>query len=171
LTCRARFYYNRRNNKYLALRDLAEAEASSGALDVMLACHRYTLMAKLSWAASTAVEDVTSFAMSEKYLTTAQRHDTFASQTQAAFWTELRHRKVRPPSLVMIATFRMELMTPRPSLQPDFEKLHRIALRMNLATTTARDSYHALLRMRPNSPQVLRLFGSFLIDIINDRWG
>ncbi len=51
---------------------------------------------------------------------------------------------------------------------PDLTKLHELSRKINSAITSTSEAFRKLLKLSDMSPQVLRMFASFCLEVSND---
>jgi PAS domain S-box-containing protein len=88
--------------------------------------------------------DVLGYMAFQQTLQDARRFDEATTKYQLMFWDELLKDKT------------------------DIGRLNDIATLINTAMVSAQDSFRKLVKMNPNSTQVLRMYASFLIEIANE---
>ncbi|KAI8808720.1 hypothetical protein BJ742DRAFT_807285 [Cladochytrium replicatum] len=55
------------------------------------------------------------------------------------------------------------------SKHPNYRKLYELASNISMAVNTAKEKYLALLKLSPDSVTAYKLYGSFLINVLNDK--
>ncbi|TPX61888.1 hypothetical protein PhCBS80983_g00801 [Powellomyces hirtus] len=88
--------------------------------------------------------DVIDFIAFEQNMQHAKKHEQRAVHAVTQFWAELLRRN------------------------PSFERLQAHGVLLTAAASSAQQSYGAMLRLSPHSANVYRLYGNFLINILND---
>ncbi|KAJ3028151.1 UNVERIFIED_CONTAM: hypothetical protein HDU68_002343 [Siphonaria sp. JEL0065] len=88
--------------------------------------------------------DGVDFIAFERHLATAKRNERRATISIVQFWAELMKK------------------------HPSIHKLETYGSAITSAITAARGSYLTLIKLSPNSPNVYRMYGAFLINVIND---
>ncbi|KAI9326870.1 hypothetical protein BDR26DRAFT_940900 [Obelidium mucronatum] len=88
--------------------------------------------------------DGVDFIAFERHLATAKKNERKATISIVQFWAELMKR------------------------HPSIHKLETYGSAITSAITAARGSYLTLIKLSPNSPNVYRMYGAFLINVIND---
>ncbi|KAJ3247693.1 hypothetical protein HDU78_003499 [Chytriomyces hyalinus] len=80
----------------------------------------------------------------EKHLQNAKRNEKKAGIAMVQFWSELMKKR------------------------PSIHKLESYGSAITTAITIAQQSYIALIKISPNSPNIFRMYGSFVINILDD---
>ncbi|KAI8812269.1 hypothetical protein BJ742DRAFT_52488 [Cladochytrium replicatum] len=89
--------------------------------------------------------DVIDFIAFEQNLKSAKKNEKKALINMVQFWAELLRRR------------------------PNYRKLHESAAQISVASGMARDKYLAVIKLNPDNAKCYRLYGSFLINVLNDK--
>ncbi|KAI8811000.1 hypothetical protein BJ742DRAFT_867507 [Cladochytrium replicatum] len=89
--------------------------------------------------------DVIDFIAFEQNLKIAKKNEKKALINMVQFWGELLRRR------------------------PNYRKLHESAAQISVASGMAREKYLAVIKLNPDNAKSYRLYGSFLINILNDK--
>lgn len=67
------------------------------------------------------------------------------------------------------AKFHNDFWTELKEDQPDLGKLMYLGAKISFATTEAKDNYFRMQKINPNVPQTIRVFATFMINVLNDN--
>ncbi|MDR3582384.1 MAG: hypothetical protein P4L67_03890 [Candidatus Pacebacteria bacterium] len=149
----ALFLKEKMNNKNMAISELFHAEKSSPPFDEQFVIYRYR---KLMEEEMTEVQgegnggqssnmDVVSIIAYDNHLRQCKEQIERAGYLHMEFWTELQQRK------------------------PDLAKLSKTGSRINTTIADVEEHWTRLQKINPNNPKALRMYGDFLIEILNDK--
>ncbi|KAI8808177.1 hypothetical protein BJ742DRAFT_894224 [Cladochytrium replicatum] len=89
--------------------------------------------------------DVIDFIAFEQNLKIAKKNEKRALINMVQFWAELLRRR------------------------PNYRKLHESAAQISVASGMAREKYLSVIKLNPDNAKSYRLYGSFLINVLNDK--
>jgi PAS domain S-box-containing protein len=132
-------------NRHMAMTSFGRVEEREPHLDEEFIIYRRRKMLSESFSGGNL--DVLSFITYEKHSTGAARYERKAVSYQVSFWSELSKQ------------------------YPNIERLHKFGSAVSHAITTAKLHYEQMMKLNPNSPQVLRSYANFLANELNDHTG
>jgi hypothetical protein len=88
--------------------------------------------------------DIISYVAWQKHMTEAKSFDEDATRCQLSFWQQLSEAA------------------------PDISLLQDLAAKINTNIAGCHTAFTALLKLQPNSTEVMRMYASFLADLTND---
>ncbi|KAJ3354708.1 hypothetical protein GGF32_002387 [Allomyces javanicus] len=135
----AEFYLLFLRNRHMALTNYARVESKSTSFDVQFLVFRRRKLLSENFAG-----DAINFIAYEQFLSLATRYERRVTLNQTRFWAELLRKSV------------------------DIARLHKLAAAISNEITITQDNYVRVLKLNPNSPQVLRVYANFLIEVLND---
>ncbi|KNE66443.1 PAS domain S-box protein [Allomyces macrogynus ATCC 38327] len=135
----AEFYLLFLRNRHMALTNYARVESKSTSFDVQFLVFRRRKLLSENFAG-----DAINFIAYEQFLSLATRYERRVTLNQTRFWAELLRKSV------------------------DIARLHKLAAAISKEITITQDNYVRVLKLNPNSPQVLRVYANFLIEVLND---
>jgi len=143
-------------NKNMAINELFNAERSSPPFDEQFVIYRYRKLIEeessevqgdgnANSGAQSANLDVVSIIAYDNHLRQCKDQIERAAYLHMEFWNELQQRR------------------------PDLAKLSKTGSRINETITDIEEHWTKLQKINPNNPKALRMYGDFLIEILNDR--
>jgi PAS domain S-box-containing protein len=145
---RAQFYFfYLPSSKVIALSALTRAENRDPGLDEMFSIYYFHRLNEDTFSTEGGNRDVIAFIEYNKYSADAKRWDEDATRYQLRFWDTL----LEP--------------------EPDLFRLSMLAGRINSAIAKAQDAFRRLMKLTSASPspEVLRMYASFLMDVASDE--
>ena len=145
---RAQFYFfYLPSSKVIALSALTRAENRDPGLDEMFSIYYFHRLNEDTFSTEGGNRDVIAFIELNKYSADAKRWDEDATRYQLRFWDTL----LEP--------------------EPDLFRLSTLAGRINSAIANAQDAFRRLIKLTSAnpSPEVLRTYASFLMDVASDE--
>ncbi len=141
----AQFAFEFRGNMHCAHRFTVWARELSMLSDIQYLSYRLIKLIELRYQTRAENREILSYMSFEHHMLLASRHDAAASRTQLQFWALLSRPK------------------------PDVAQLDRFAVTIALHNKQALSSYKKMLELNPDSPQAMRLYASFLLDVMQDK--
>ncbi|KAI9334520.1 hypothetical protein DFJ73DRAFT_962976 [Zopfochytrium polystomum] len=135
------FQLNHLNNRAQCLALNAKAAGMSPKLDEAFIIFRRQRLLNERFAGG----DVIDFIAFEQNLQNARQNERKATIAVVQFWSELLKR------------------------HPSFYKLQSYGAAISQAVSLAQSHYITLIKLSPDTPQVFRLYGNFLINVLNDH--
>eukprot|EP01022_Parablepharisma_sp_SALTPOND_P033551 TRINITY_DN88_c0_g1_i1.p1 TRINITY_DN88_c0_g1~~TRINITY_DN88_c0_g1_i1.p1 ORF type:complete len:1755 (-),score=211.95 TRINITY_DN88_c0_g1_i1:16687-21951(-) len=150
------FLKEKLGNKNMAVSELFHAEKNGPPFDEQFVIYRYR---KLMEEETTEVQgegnpgsgaqsanlDVVSIIAYDNHMRQCKEQIERAAYFHMEFWTELQQRR------------------------PDLAKLSKTGSKINTTIAEVEDHWTKLQKINPNNPKALRMYGDFLIEILNDR--
>ncbi|KAI9218891.1 hypothetical protein BC828DRAFT_407184 [Blastocladiella britannica] len=136
----AEFYLLYLKNKHMALTYYGRAEEASSALDVQFLVFRRRKILSDNFSG-----DAINLIAYEQHLSAAVQYQTRVTRAQIKFWGELLKKS------------------------HDMARLHLLAEAISSGISKTQENFIRVLKLNPNSPQVLRQYALFLIEVMNDH--
>lgn len=141
----AQFVFEFRGNLHCAHRFAVWARDHSSMPDIQFLASRLINLVDLQYQRRTENNEILSYIAFEHHMLLASKHDAAASLAQLNFWGLLARPK------------------------PDVAQLDRLAVNIASHNRHAFSSYKKMIELNPHSPQALRLYASFLLDVRQDK--
>lgn len=119
---------------------IAHAERRGLALDLLFTVYK----AKTNLEQTADTSNVMQYVRYEKYLREATQEDAKCCVQLIKFWSELGRR------------------------HPSVQSVRDLALAIGKTSAAAKAAYSSLLTLSPDSAEILRQYGTFMVDVIND---
>ena len=139
------------NSKQQALQELLQAEQNKPSLDEEFIIYRYKKI----------IEDEIAESQNES-------QGNLDVVTELTFQTHLRQIQANIEKATLLY---MEFWAQLSEEAPDLAKLNDIGSKISAAVQTVEDNWVKLIKVNPNNPVAMKLYGKFLLEIINDKEG
>ncbi|KAJ3211646.1 hypothetical protein HDU67_004369 [Dinochytrium kinnereticum] len=134
------FYLIHLNNRAQCLATYTRAEALHPRMDEAFMIYRRQQLLNERFSGG----DVIDFIAFEQNMQLARKYEKKATLAVIHFWSELLKK------------------------QPSFQKLQSHGAAISFAISSAQSHFMALIKLSPDAPHVYRLYGNFLISVLND---
>ena len=138
---RAEFCFCYKKEIASALHTLSKAESFHPIFDELFGV--YALRMTYTELDEVNQRDIASYLSWQANQVTARREDEKATLYQLRFWNELSNST------------------------PDLARMHDLSILIHTSMNLAHDAFKQLMKLNPNSEKILRLYASFLIDVLN----
>lgn len=145
------FLLEKMNSKQQALQELLQAEQNKPSLDEEFIIYRYKKI----------IEDEIAESQNES-------QGNLDVVTELTFQTHLRQIQANIEKATLLY---MEFWAQLSEEAPDLAKLNDIGSKISAAVQTVEDNWVKLIKVNPNNPVAMKLYGKFLLEIINDKEG
>ncbi|KAI8849643.1 hypothetical protein BC829DRAFT_181328 [Chytridium lagenaria] len=135
------FHLNHLGNRAQCLATYTKAESMHPRLDEAFMIYRRQRLLNERFSGG----DVIDFIAFEQNMQLAKKYESKATMAVINFWAELLKR------------------------HPSFWRLQRHGTTISQAASTSQGHYLALIKLSPNTAHVYRLYGNFLINVLNDQ--
>ena len=133
-------------NKNKAYEQLMLAEKGKPAFYEQFIIYRYQKIIKDNLdEAEESNADIVSLIAFDNHIQLCEEFMKLSANLHKEFWAELRED------------------------QPDLGKLNMIGSNISKNVNEAKDNYYKMQKINPNVPQSIKVFGSFLVNVLNDR--
>ncbi|KAJ3109936.1 hypothetical protein HDU96_007041 [Phlyctochytrium bullatum] len=128
------------NNRAQCLATYSKAESMNPRMDEAFMIYRRQQMLNDRFSGG----DVIDFIAFEQNMQLARKHEKKATEAVIHFWSELLKK------------------------HPSYRNLQHHGTKISTAVSSAQSHYLALIKLSPDAPHVYRLYGNFLINVMND---
>lgn len=139
------FLQERMKNKNKALEQLILAQKGKPAFYEQFIIYRYTKLLREFQGENNDNSDIVSVIALQNHMGLLEEYMKLSANLHKEFWAELKEE------------------------QPELRKLNIIGSRISKAVNEARDNFSKMQKIKSDVPQALKVFGTFLVNVLNDK--